>query len=122
MEVSGRIIAILPEATGQGKNGTWRSRDAVLETDGQYPKKVVFNLFGDFIDKFPFNMSDLVTVYFDIDSREHNGRWYPSIKAWKVIVGSSAPVAVAQSLPNDSVVTEAVGGVPSAGGDDLPFN
>jgi hypothetical protein len=121
MEVQGRIIAILPEVTGQGKNGTWRSRDAVLETDGQYPKKVCFNLFGDFIDKFPFNMSDLVTVNFDIESREYNGRWFTSVKAWKVIVGSSAPVAVAQSLPNDAAVTEAVGGVPSAGGDDLPF-
>jgi hypothetical protein len=84
MNVEGRIIAILPLATGEGKNGLWRSQDAVVETDGQYPKKIVFNLFGDKIDQYPLAINDMVNVHFEIDSREHQGRWYPSIKAWKV--------------------------------------
>ena len=38
MEIQGKIIDILPIQTGQGKNGTWRSQDYVLETADQYPK------------------------------------------------------------------------------------
>jgi len=119
MNVQGRIFAILPIATGEGKNGTWRSQDAVLETEGQYPKKVCFNLFGDKIEQFPLAIGQLVNVHFEIDSREYNGRWFTGIKAWKIEYSgaSAAPVAVAQSLPNDAAVIEAVAG----GDDDLPF-
>ncbi len=84
MEISGKIIAVLPQATGQGKNGMWRSQDYVLETADQYPKKVCFNLFNDKIDKFTIALDDTVTISFDIESREYNGRWYTSIRAWNV--------------------------------------
>jgi len=73
MEITGKIIAILPQSTGQGKNGMWRSQDYVLETGDQYPKKVCFNLFNDKIDQFPLAIDELVTVSFDIESREYNG-------------------------------------------------
>jgi len=29
-------------------------------------------------------IDDVVNVSFDIESREYNGRWYTSIRAWKV--------------------------------------
>ncbi len=52
MEISGNVISILPEVTGQGKNGTWRKQEFILETDGQYPKKVCIAMWGDKIDQF----------------------------------------------------------------------
>ena len=70
MEISGKIIAVLPLASGQGKNGTWRSQDYVLETTDQYPKKVCFNLFNDKIDQFHLAIDDKVNVSFDVESRE----------------------------------------------------
>ena len=84
MEISGKIIAVLPLQSGQGKNGLWGSQDYVLETADQYPKKVCFNLFNDKIDKFTIALDDTVTISFDIESREYNGRWYTSIRAWNV--------------------------------------
>ncbi len=84
MEIKGKIIAIPPLATGEGRNGPWRSQDYVLETMEQYPRKVCFNLFGDKIDQYPMAIDDVVTVSFDIESREWNGRWFTSIRAWKV--------------------------------------
>ena len=84
MEVSGKIIAVLPLQSGEGRNGPWRSQDYVLETQEQYPKKVCFNLFGNKIDQFPIAIDDQVNVSFDIESREWNGRWFTSIRAWKV--------------------------------------
>ena len=119
MEISGKIIAVLPMASGQGKNGMWRSQDYVLETGDQYPKKVCFNLFNDKIDQFPINIDDEVNVSFDIESREYNGRWYTSVRAWKVetaTAGSSAPVQQA------AVTAPAFSAEPTANeGTDLPF-
>lgn len=116
MEISGKIIAVLPIATGQGKNGTWRSQDYVLETGDQYPKKVCFNLFGDKIDQFPMAIDDQVTVSFDVESREYNGRWYTSIRAWKIEKGA-VNAAAAVSAPASSFDA-----APGAGdGSDLPF-
>ncbi len=84
MEISGKIIAVLPQTSGEGRNGTWRSQDFVIETGDQYPKKVCLNLFNDKIDQFQVTIYDSVTVSFDIESREYNGRWYTNLRAWKV--------------------------------------
>ena len=38
---------VLAVQTGEGKNGTWKKQDFVIETDGQYPKKVCLTIWGD---------------------------------------------------------------------------
>ncbi len=118
MDITGKIIAILPEASGEGKNGPWRSRDAVLETQEQYPRKVCFNLFGDKIDQYKFEIGDEVKVYFDIDSREYNGRWYTNIRAWKVELANSDSANASATQPaNESSAPQ----YEPEGDDDLPF-
>ena len=110
-EINGKVIAVLPIATGEGKNGTWKSQDYVLETGGQYPKKVCFNLFGDKIDQFPIAIDEEIKVSYDVESREHSGRWYTTIRAWKVEkeAGVTCQAPVVNNVPT-----------PPAG-DDLPF-
>jgi len=111
-ELSGKIIAVLPIQSGEGKNGTWKSQDYVIETGGQYPKKVCFNLFGDKIDQFPVAIDDEIKVSYDLESREYNGRWFTSVRAWKV------EKEVATSSYSDNAVPP----VPaSVEGSDLPF-
>lgn len=84
MEIKGTIISILPLQSGQSKNGQWRKQEFIIETSGQYPKKICFNLWGDKIDQFPLNISQQVTVVFDLESREYNSRWYTEAKAFKL--------------------------------------
>lgn len=89
MEVSGKIIAVLPLQQGTSKAGNaWQSQSYVLETQEQYPKKICFEVFGE--ERIKNNLcqiDDLVTVSFDLESREFNGRWYTSVRAWKVSKG-----------------------------------
>ncbi|MGC3978225.1 MAG: DUF3127 domain-containing protein [Paludibacteraceae bacterium] len=120
MEISGKIIAVLPQTSGQGKNGIWRSQDYVLETQEQYPKKVCFNIFGDKIDKYPLAVGDVVEVSFDIESREYNGRWYNTIRAWKVEKNAvnATPIAPEPISGSDANPFEIEN--PTTG-DDLPF-
>ena len=90
MEISGKIIQVLPLQTGVAKNSgnPWQSQSYVLETQEQYPKKVCFEVFGEQrIKENPCQLDDLVTVSFDIESREFNGRWYTSVRAWRVQQG-----------------------------------
>ena len=119
MEISGKIIAVLPLATGEGKNGTWRSQDYVLETYDQYPRKICFNFFNDRIDQFPLAIGDDVEVSFDIESREYNGRWFTSIRAWKAAKKTQgAPVSTPPTDQFPPFTPEASGGNE---GSDLPF-
>lgn len=88
MEITGKIIQVLPKQGGVSKTSgkEWELQAYVLETQEQYPKKVCFELFGD--DRIKANqckLDDVVTVSFDIESREFNGRWYTSIRAWRVV-------------------------------------
>ena len=86
MEVKGKIVAVQPVQTGEGKNGTWKKQEYVLEYDqnSQFPRKMMFNLWGDKIDQFHIQEGQTLTVGFDIDCREYNGRWYNDIRAWKI--------------------------------------
>lgn len=117
MEISGKIIAVLAMQSGEGKNGPWRSQDYVLETQDQYPKKVCFNLFGAKIDQFPIAIDDQVTVSFDVESREWNGRWFTSVRAWKV----EKAVAGNDNAGMDQLTPPPFDAIPVSEGSDLPF-
>ena len=131
MEVVGKIIQVLPEQGGVSKTSgkEWKLQAYVLETQEQYPRKVHFEVFGeDRIKANPCQLDDVVTVSFDIESREFNGRWYTSIRAWKIQQGVAteevAPApAVAPTVaaaPQANVATfDAAAGVDET--TDLPF-
>ncbi|MCD4736734.1 MAG: DUF3127 domain-containing protein [Bacteroidales bacterium] len=85
MEIAGKIHQILPEETGEGRNGPWRKQNFILETQEQYPKKVCITVWGDKIDLKTVHENDPVTVNINIESREFNGRWYTDVKAWRIV-------------------------------------
>ena len=102
MDIVGKIIQVLPLQEGVSKTGNpWKVQSYVLETQEQYPRKVCFEIFGEErIKNNPCNIDDLVTVSFDIESREFNGRWYTGIRAWRVQQGDqTAAQPAAQATP-----------------------
>lgn len=94
-EITGKIIAVLPTKSGTSARGTqWSSQTAVIETHEQYPKRVAFDVLGDKIAEFNLQVGEEVTVSFDINAREFNGKWFNSVNAWHVVrqVGQQAPM------------------------------
>mgnify|MGYP003399518581 FL=1 len=86
MEIQGKIIVVLPERSGVSQRGNqWRSISYVLETQEQYPKKLAFDVTNDKIDQLNIQLGEILTVQFDINAREYNGRWFNSVNAWNVI-------------------------------------
>ena len=126
MEITGKIIAVLPERGGvsQRTGSEWKVQEYVLETQEQYPRKMCFDVFGaDKIAQFAIKIGEQLTVSFDIDAREYNGRWFNSIRAWKVERVAAQPVA---APVNDVPFPPASDAAPvdfSEGDskDDLPF-
>lgn len=138
MEITGKIIQILPLQSGESKSSgkPWQLQSYVLETVEQYPRKVCFEIFGEQrIKDNPCSMDQLVTVSFDLESREFNGRWYTSVRAWRVVdaaaatEASAAPTAVvpqaaapaAQTAPAAPAANTAVFDASADESEDLPF-
>ncbi|TYP92195.1 protein of unknown function (DUF3127) [Fodinibius salinus] len=84
LQVKGKVIQILEEQSGEGKNGPWKKQDFILKTQGEYGKKICITQWGDKIDQFNVQEGEEITVSIDIKSREYKGNWYTDVKAWKV--------------------------------------
>ncbi len=85
MEIKGKITQIPPIQTGMGKKGAWAKSEFILETQGQYPKKVAMSLWGqDKIDKYDLEVGLTITAHIELESKDFNGRWYTEIRAWKI--------------------------------------
>ncbi len=84
VQITGEVVEVLEEKSGTGKNGPWRKQDFILETEGEYPKKVCVTQWGDDIEEFDVEVGERLTAHVDIRSREYEGRWYTDVKAWRV--------------------------------------
>ena len=97
MELTGKIIAVLPanSGTSQRTGQTWMRQQYVLEVPGMYPKRMVFEVFGeDRIMSFNIQNGQDVVVSFEIDAHEYQGRWFNEVRAWNVRpVGQQQPTA-----------------------------
>ena len=137
MDLTGRIIAVLPAQSGVSSRtgNSWMSQDYVIEVPGQFPRRCVFRLFGeDRIKQFNIQMNEDVTVQFDIDAHEYQGRWFNDVRAYNILRGQAvpagAPIPGAAPFPPQQPAGDPNAAVapfppqePAAEGsaDDLPF-
>ncbi len=131
MEITGRIIEVLPERSGMSARGEWKSQSFVIETHDQYPRKMVFDVFGaERLQRFNIKGNDEVTVFFDIEARQYQDRWFNNIRAYDVRkLDAAAGEAAGQAAAADPQTTQAAPAPfppaqPDAAGestDDLPF-
>lgn len=130
MELQGKIIAVLPARSGVSARGEWKSQSFVIETHDNFPRKMVFDVFGEErLTRFNIQMGQEVNVSFDIDAHEYNGRWFNNIRAFDVRPAdpnAAAPGVVAPAAPAASPEAPVAAPFPpkeesASGDDDLPF-
>ena len=102
MEITGKIIVVLPPQSGVSQAGNnWKKQEYVLETEETYPKKVHFDFFGERADQYNWiKIGDRIRLSFDIESREYNNRWYTSIRGWKAEKADDAAATQAPAAPS----------------------
>jgi len=126
MEIQGKIIKILPLQSGESARGAWKKQDFVIETTGQYPKKVCLTLWGDKVDQANITEGEDITASINIESREFNERWYTEVKAWKIVKGMGATTNTSQTqssenTPPPPTMQDMPQGDDKEFEDDLPF-
>lgn len=129
-ETTGKIVKILSEQRGAGRNGEWVKQDFVIETGDQYPKKMCFTAWGEKVDELK-NMSEgsSIKVFFNIESREYNERWYTDLRIWKFEnAGGNAPTNNSQNYSDSQsgsfgsdTSSDSASNQSSMDEDDLPF-
>ena len=126
MEIQGKVVAVLnPQSYTSQKNGnTYVTNQFVIETQGQYPKKVAFKVMGE--DKFAqmqIAVGGFYNVSFDVESREWQGKWFTECQAWRAVrmdgqqAAAPAPTPVQNPLPENNGVAQGDG----KQDDGLPF-
>lgn len=112
MEITGKLIQIMPDVQGESQRGPWIRGGFVIETGDDYPRKVAFTAFGEERVAMAKNipMGQLVQVTFTPESREFNERWYTDLRCTRV-----QPFVPGQMPPSPSTGYAWAGNQPAAG-------
>jgi hypothetical protein len=87
MQIEANLLELTTLESGTSKAGKdYVKCLAIVETLGQYPKKIAIELFGSSIIENVAALKLGNTYKFDVncESRESNGKWYTTIKLWRV--------------------------------------
>lgn len=129
MELQGKVIAVLPARSGVSARGEWKSQSFVIETHDSFPRKMVFDVFGEErLTRFNIQLGQEVNVSFDIDAHEYNGRWFNNIRAFDVRLVDPNTVSAAPTAQAAPAAPQQPANAPfppqpkqSNSDDDLPF-
>lgn len=103
MEITGKLLQILPNVEGESARGHWVRGGFVIETGDDYPRKVAFTAFGEervaMVRNIPMN--SMVQVTFTPESREFNDRWYTDLRCSRIqpFVPGQMPPAQSAAYP-----------------------
>lgn len=89
MNIICTLTRVLPieQGTSKSSGNAWQKLTIVCQTIEQYPKQVAFTIFGqERINAVSplLNLGASLKVSFDIDSHEHEGRYFTNVNAWKI--------------------------------------
>ena len=123
MELTGKVIAVMEARSGKSARtgNDWMTQEYVIEVPGQFPKRCIFSVFGeDRIKQFNIQNGEDITIQFDIDAREYNGRWFNDVRAYAVTRPQNQQPAIPIASAGDSPFPPMGEPVKNDGG-DLPF-
>ena len=84
MQLTAKLTQLLAIQTGTGKNGEWKKQDIIIETEGQYPRKICVSVWGENIDYDKLKVGNYLILDIEIKSTEYNNKWYTNIIATKI--------------------------------------
>ena len=85
------------QGVSQSTGNTWKLQPFLLKyQEGNFEKIAYFEIFGEnACNNNPVMVGQKVRVLFNVESREFNGRYYTSLRAWSV-----RPLQIAQAQPS----------------------
>lgn len=131
-KLTATIVQFMPQERGESKSGKeWVKQGLLVETEGQYPEKVLLTLFGDKMigDAERYSIGDNLLFHLNIKAREWNGKWFNDVSCWKIEMSGNSgrsnqtapPPAKAQPAQASKPVSEPLPFANGADESDLPF-
>jgi len=104
MEVTGISVkqTAIREGVSKSNGNPWKIGEYLLEVPGQYPRHINFRVSDGQVGRlarFDSLIGKTVTVSFDIDAHEYNGRWFNDVRAFRIDRGQAAPTATPEAAP-----------------------
>ena len=127
MEITGILVkqTAIREGVSKQNGNPWRIAEYLLEVPGQYPRHINFRVSDGQVGRiarFDSLIGKTVTVSFDSDAREHEGRWYSEINAWGILEYINTTQRAANMVAAQNAGTQAPQPEAKEGGNDgLPF-
>lgn len=83
-EIQGCVVYVGQVYEGVSQSGKPYQRQTVVVEHGSvmWPRKAVFEIKNEKIPEFHFHIGDKGLFQFDLDGREANGRWWPSVTCY----------------------------------------
>lgn len=104
LEQIGVLRKILPPLTGTGTNGTWSKQEFIIETFGEYPKKICFELWNEKTTQVTvLPIGTAIKVSFSPESREYNDRWYTTLRVYNVTTNVGITTQTTQPAPQPAM-------------------
>jgi len=75
-DIDGKVKELTNIQTGKSSRGTWRRRQLIIETFGNFKKQVSFNIWNDNIENIKPDIGEEINVVFTIASQKYNNSWY----------------------------------------------
>ncbi len=124
MEFEGKVIQDYPVVEGIAKstNKPWRKKEWILETLGNYPRKVKIQAFNERIDNLNLQIGQTYVVSVDAESREFNGRWYTDLSAYAARPAMTQAPAPAAPAPDFGGGYAAPAGFGASAAPEMPAN
>lgn len=124
LQLTAKVIQVLPEQGGTSARGNaWSKQEFIVETQEDYPKKVCLSTWGDKVDRRHLQEGNVLTISFNVESREFNGRWYTELRVWRLEMAgnTSAPRTERPAAPPSNAAPEPDPFVSESADDELPF-
>ena len=129
MEVTGILVKqiAIREGVSKSNGNPWKIAKYLVEIPGQYPRHIAFRVSDGQVGRiarFDSLIGKTVTVSFDIDAREYEGRWYNEINAWGILeyINQTHRAAIMVAAQNAGTQAPQPEAKQEGGNDgDLPF-
>lgn len=87
MNVTGKIVYFGEVEEGRSERGDWKRRTIVVETFGDYPRKMALTFSGSSLERLVgLALNDVVTAKFEPESHQASGtgKWFTSLRAFDI--------------------------------------
>lgn len=105
-QVTGKLIGILQEISGEKDNREWVKGGFVVVTSDDNPKTVALQLFGQTKLNWltPLQIGQTIVADYYPESREYGGKWYTDLQCTQIYTVQKQSSAAPQMSPEIPII------------------